>query len=155
MIKVLLQIELGRHTILNNRTTLDTLNDVPGPRIKVSWLVWCWIIMFVASLVQASGMVGGIIGVFVTVGSALSDSILALIITGSCAVLLFVGRYALIERFSTVMVASFTLFTIFAVFSLYWTGFGITAQMVFAPGCPTTSSSRLQRSASSALARRS
>lgn len=130
IIKVLLQVELGRHTILNNRTTLDTLNDVPGPRIKVSWLVWCWIVMFVASLVQASGMVGGIVGVFVTVGSALSDSILALIITGSCAVLLFVGRYALIERFSTVMVASFTLFTIFAMFSLYWTEFGITGQQL-------------------------
>lgn len=90
---------------------------------KVPWLLWCWISMFVASLVQASGMVGGIVGVFVTVGSALSDSILALIITGSCAVLLFVGRYSLIERFSTAMVASFT---IFAVLSLYWTEFGIT-----------------------------
>ncbi len=126
MIKVFLQIELGRHTILNNRTTLDTLNGVPGPRLKVSWLVWCWIGMFVASLVQASGMVGGIVGVFVTVGSELPDSILALIVTGACAVLLFVGRYVLIERFATVMVACFTLFTILAVFSLYWTEYGIT-----------------------------
>ena len=130
MIKVLLQIELGRHTILNNRTTLDTLNGVPGPRLKVSWLVWCWMIMFVATFVQLSGIVGGIAGVFVTVGSNLSDSILAFLITGSCVVLLFVGRYTLIERFSTAMVASFTIFTIFAVISLYWTDFGITGEQL-------------------------
>jgi Mn2+/Fe2+ NRAMP family transporter len=133
MVKVLLQVELGRYSILNGKTTLEALNRVPGPRLKVSWLIWCWLIMFVATFVQLSGIVGGIAGVFQTAGSSLSDWMLALIITGSCAVLLVIGKYAFIERFSTMMVAAFTLFTIFAVFSLYWTDLGITRSQ-FAEG---------------------
>ncbi len=127
MIKVFLQVELGRYTLSKGKSTLEALNSVPGPRIWVSWLVWCWIIMFVATFFQLSGMVGGIAAVARMAGSGFSDVIWALIITGSCAVLLFVGRYRFIERFSTTMVAGFTIFTIFAVFSLYWTDFGITA----------------------------
>ncbi|MCB1124304.1 MAG: Nramp family divalent metal transporter, partial [Verrucomicrobiae bacterium] len=57
----------------------------------------------------------------------LSHTVLAILITGSCAVLLFVGRYRFIQHFSTFMVAAFSIFTVFAVFSLYWTDYGVTA----------------------------
>jgi Mn2+/Fe2+ NRAMP family transporter len=130
MIKVFLQVELGRYTISKGKTTLEALNSVPGPRFKVSWLVWCWLFMFVATFFQLGGMVGGIAGVFKMGGSEVSDWIWGLIITGSCAVLLFVGRYGFIEKFSTFMVAGFTIFTIFAVFSLYWTDYGITGAQI-------------------------
>lgn len=126
MIKVFLQVELGRYTIGTGKSTLEALNSVPGPRLWVSWLVWCWIVMFVATFFQLSGMVGGIAGVFRMAGSDLDNWVWALLITGSCAVLLFIGRYRFIEVFSTTMVAGFTIFTIFAVFSLYWTDYGIT-----------------------------
>ena len=126
MIKVFLQVELGRYTIGTGKSTLEALNSVPGPRLWVSWLVWCWLIMFVATFFQLSGMVGGIAGVFQMAGSDLDNWVWALLITGSCAVLLFIGRYRFIEVFSTTMVAGFTIFTIFAVFSLYWTDYGIT-----------------------------
>ncbi|MBT5707338.1 Nramp family divalent metal transporter [Verrucomicrobia bacterium] len=126
MIKVFLQVELGRYTLGKGKSTLEALNSVPGPRLKFSWLVWCWIVMFVATFFQLSGMVGGIAGVFRMGGSSFSDTTWALLITGSCAVFLFIGRYRFIERFSTTMVAVFTIFTIFAVFSLYWTDYGIT-----------------------------
>ena len=126
MIKVFLQVELGRYTIGTGKSTLEALNSVPGPRIWVSWLVWCWVVMFVATFFQLSGMVGGIAGVFKMGGSSFSNTTWALIITGSCAIFLFIGRYRFIEKFSTTMVAIFTIFTIFAVFSLYWTDYGIT-----------------------------
>ncbi len=126
MIKVFLQVELGRYTIGKGKSTLEALNSVPGPRLWVSWLVWCWLIMFIATFFQLSGMVGGIAGVARMAGSAFDDWIWALLITTSCAVLLFIGRYRFIERFSTTMVAGFTVFTIFAVISLYWTDYGIT-----------------------------
>ena len=125
VIKVFLQVELGRYTISKGKTTLDALNSVPGPRVFVSWLVWCWVIMFVATFFQVSGMVGALIGVFRMGGASISDTILVLCIVGSCAVLLFIGRYQFVERFATTMVAMFTLFTIFAVFSLNWTEYGI------------------------------
>ncbi len=130
MVKVFLQVELGRYTISKGKTTLEALDAVPGPRFRVSWLVWCWLIMFVATFFQLAGMVGGIADVFTLGGMTLQDRVLAALVTGSCAVLLFVGRYRFIERFSTVIVAGFTLFTIFAVFSLYWTDFGITGSQI-------------------------
>jgi hypothetical protein len=105
-VKVLLQIELGRYAILNGKTTLRALDDVPGPRIKVSWMVWCWLAMFIATFVQLSGIVGGVAGVIRTGGLDWPDWQLALAITGSCGLLLVIGRYAFIERFSTTMVAA-------------------------------------------------
>ena len=129
-VKVLLQIELGRYAILNGKTTLQALDEVPGPRVKVSWMVWCWLAMFIATFVQLSGIVGGVAGVLRTGGLDWPDWQLALAISGSCGLLLVIGRYTFIERFSTTMVAAFTLFTIAAVFSLNWTDFGITRDQV-------------------------
>ncbi len=127
IIKVFLQIELGRYAISRGKTTLQALNSVPGPKLGVSWLVWIWMMMFIATFFQVSGMVGGIAQAIGLSGLAFSDTALAVLITGSCAILLYFGRYVFIERFSTVMVAAFTLFTILAVFSLYWTDYGIGA----------------------------
>ncbi len=127
LIKVFLQVELGRYTLSRGKTALQALNSVPGPKAIVSWLVWLWVIMFVATFFQLSGMVGGIAQVANLAGLRASNASLAFAITGSCAILLFIGRYQFIERFSTTMIAAFTLFTIFAVFSLYWTDYGITA----------------------------
>ncbi len=130
LIKVFLQVELGRYTLSKGKTALDALNSVPGPKMGVSWLVWLWFLMFVATFFQLSGMVGGIAQVAGLAGSSFSDTSLAILITGSCAVLLFIGRYVFIEKFATSMIALFTVFTIFAVLSLYWTDYGITAQNI-------------------------
>src|SRR5690606_3694801 len=59
-------------------------------------------------------------------GSTLSTAFWAVVVTGSCAVLLAVGRYVFIEKFSTVMVGIFTLFTILAVFALFRTPYAIS-----------------------------
>ena len=130
LIKVFLQVELGRYTLSKGKTTLEALNSVPGPKAGVSWLVWLWFLMFVATFFQLSGMVGGIAQVAGLAGSSFSDTSLAILITGSCAVLLFIGRYFFVEKFATSMIAFFTIFTIFAVLSLYWTDYGITAQNI-------------------------
>ena len=60
VIKVFTQIEFGRYTIVNGRTTMDGLNEVPGPRVHVNWIVWYWLIMFSASLAQLGGIVGSV-----------------------------------------------------------------------------------------------
>jgi hypothetical protein len=65
------QVELGRHTISTGKTALDALNGVPGPvfsfsvtrggkRIGANWIVWCWIVMFVANIFLFSGIIGGL-----------------------------------------------------------------------------------------------
>jgi Mn2+/Fe2+ NRAMP family transporter len=130
VIKVFVQVELGRYAISKGKTTLQAINSVPGPKLVVSWLVWLWSVMFAATFFQLSGMVGGVTQVIGLAGSDLSHTVLALLITGSCAGLLFIGRYKFIQNFATFMVASFSLFTVFAVFSLYWTDYGITGAQI-------------------------
>jgi len=81
VIKVFTQVELGRYSIVTGHTTLDGMSEVPGPAIEVAsrighgakkargnWLVWYWLAMFLASLAQLGGIVGG-------VGQALSISV--------------------------------------------------------------------------------
>ncbi|MEX0586735.1 MAG: Nramp family divalent metal transporter, partial [Pirellulales bacterium] len=73
VIKVFVQVEFGRYTIVNGKTTIAGLSSVPGPMIELSpsgragartiranWLVWYWIAMFLVSLGQLGGIVGGV-----------------------------------------------------------------------------------------------
>lgn len=70
VIKVFVQVELGRDAIVRGKTTMDALGEVPGPRIagRGNWLIWYYIIMFLASAAQLGGIVG-------SVGQALSISV--------------------------------------------------------------------------------
>ena len=60
VIKVFAQIEFGRFSINTGRTTLDGLNQVPGPRLRVNWVVWYWLVMVVLIIGQQGGIVGGV-----------------------------------------------------------------------------------------------
>jgi manganese transport protein len=48
----------------------------------------------------------------------------------SCAILLVLGRYRLVERFSTVLVALFTVCTVIAVGALQWTPYAISSEQL-------------------------
>ena len=68
VIKVFVQVELGRFTIVTGTTTMRGLNMVPGPRFgRSNWILVLWFVMFIAILGQLGGIVGG-------VGQALSIS---------------------------------------------------------------------------------
>ncbi|MCB9891189.1 MAG: Nramp family divalent metal transporter [Planctomycetes bacterium] len=60
VIKVFAQIEFGRHAIVHGRPTLAALDALPGPRWRVHWIVWGWIVMLLLSLAQIGGIVGGV-----------------------------------------------------------------------------------------------
>lgn len=127
VIKVFLQVEFGRYAVSHGQTTLQALNSIPGPRWGVSWLVWFWLVMFIATFFQVAGMVGGIAAALKLggLGTAWSDALWAGVICGVTALLLVAGRYRMIEAFSTIMVAVFTVFTIAAVVALAWTPYAI------------------------------
>lgn len=59
-IKVFVQVEIGRYTVTWGETALNGLNRVPGPRLKVNWLVWVWAIATILVLGQQGGIVGGV-----------------------------------------------------------------------------------------------
>ena len=62
VIKVLTQVEMGRYTISSGKTSLGAMAEVPGPRIRGrgNWLTLYWFLMFVFSLGQLGGIVGGV-----------------------------------------------------------------------------------------------
>ncbi|MFN0055527.1 MAG: Nramp family divalent metal transporter [Planctomycetales bacterium] len=60
VIKVFVQIELGRHAISSGKPTLGALNDLPGWRWRAHWQVWWWFFMLMATVVQLGAMVGGV-----------------------------------------------------------------------------------------------
>ena len=60
VIKVFVQVEFGRYSISSGRTSMDGMNDVPGPKLRVRWLVWYWLIMQAFSIAQLGGIVGAV-----------------------------------------------------------------------------------------------
>ena len=71
VVKVFVQIEIGRQTITHNQSALTALNQIPGPRISIpwrpqgrrvgaNWIVICWLCMFMATLLLFGGIIGGI-----------------------------------------------------------------------------------------------
>lgn len=70
VIKVFVQVELGRYAVSSGEATIAAMNRVPGPRLRQrgNWIIWYWFVMFLASIAQLGGIVGG-------VGQALSISL--------------------------------------------------------------------------------
>lgn len=70
VIKVFVQVEIGRQTVTHGESSLNAINSVPGPqlwfsltrdrKIGANWIVWCWLMMFAATLVLFGGIIGGI-----------------------------------------------------------------------------------------------
>ena len=60
VVKVSTQIEFGRYTITWSQTPLRALNSVPGPRLRVNWLLWYWAFMTILVISQQGGIVGAV-----------------------------------------------------------------------------------------------
>ena len=62
VIKVFVQVEMGRYTVVTGKTTMDGLAEVPGPHIPGhgNWLIWFWALVFLATIGQVGGIVGGV-----------------------------------------------------------------------------------------------
>src|SRR5688572_25115245 len=56
IVKVFLQEQLGRHTILTGETTLEAFNRVPGPRWRMSWVGWSWLLLLISTSFQQAGI---------------------------------------------------------------------------------------------------
>jgi Mn2+/Fe2+ NRAMP family transporter len=145
VIKVFVQIELGRYAISSGQPTLTALNDLPGPRLGAHWLVWWWLIMMLATIFQLGAMAGGVgqalnlafpqVSAWLaklasSVWPALGNSITRrpehpwAVVTALAAVLLLIsGGYKRIERITTFLVAAVTLITVVCVAMLPGTGF--------------------------------
>lgn len=128
VLKVFIQIELGRFTLARGLTPLEMMNLVPGPRVVVSWLLWLWLLMFAATVFQVAGMVGGVASIMKIAGVNASMPVIAIGIGVLTAVLLVIGRYKFVEAASTWMVVAFTICTMIAVVALQFTPYAVTSR---------------------------
>jgi Mn2+/Fe2+ NRAMP family transporter len=149
VIKVFVQIELGRYAISSGKPTLTALNELPGPRLGAHWLVWWWFCMLLGTVFQLGGMLGGVgqalhlafpqvsLGTSAALSSfspAASRRLEAnpehvwAVLTALLAIgLLLRGGYRRIERLTTVLVVSVTLATVTCVAMLPGAGYPIRA----------------------------
>ena len=145
IVKVFVQIELGRYAISSGKPTLGALNEFPGPKWRVHWLVWWWLIMLLATVSQLGAMIGGVAqalylafpggtdwlaGVIEPISASAAESLRShreypwAVVTAFSAVgLLLIGGYKSIERITTVMEAGVTGITVLCVMILPASGY--------------------------------
>ena len=112
LVKTVVQNELGRYAIATGRTTLEAFNDVPGPRFRVSWLVWMWCGMVTFTLFQVGAMLGGIAEILNTAIPGVPITAFVWTLAALSVLLLIAGKYALVEKVAMGLVVSFTALTV-------------------------------------------
>jgi Mn2+/Fe2+ NRAMP family transporter len=147
VIKVFVQIELGRIAISAGKPTLGVLNELPGWRWRAHWQVWWWFFMLLATVAQMGAMVGSVgqalnlafpgFGSLAAATAGESSSIAkilevhpehpwAVVTALAAAALLLSGGYQMLEKLTTVLVVSITFVTVACVLALPLAGFSIT-----------------------------
>lgn len=145
VIKVFVQIELGRYAIFSGKPTLGALQNISKFRAIGNVLLIWWFLMMLCTVFQLGGMLGGVgqdmnlafpqLGVFCSeaikpmsgdLGNFLSKRAefpWAFVVCLITIALIFKGSYQRIERFTTILVVGVTLVTVFATFCLIFTPF--------------------------------
>ena len=119
VIKTVVQHELGRYTLATGETALEAFDRIPGPRLRVSWVVWLWLMMVIGTVLTMGGMLGGIAEVLHVLAPAVSINIWVWLICLGTVGLLIVGRYNMVERVAMGLVVSFTALTASGMFILF------------------------------------
>src|SRR5262245_50573817 len=114
VIKPAIQAEMGRYVIATGETGLESFNRVPGPRWRVNWVVWCWALMVLMTLLQVGAMFGGVAQVMNLLLPILPVNGWVLVFLILTLFLLLGGGYERIERLALVKVGFFTTLTFLA-----------------------------------------
>lgn len=153
VIKVFVQVELGRYAITHGKTTLAALDSLPGPRIGTNWLCWLWLFMMLTTQAQIAAMEGlvgqaadmafpaasdmvaqGVAGVVPAWGVFLGthpEHFWATLTGLAAIVLLLSGGYHRLESVTTALVALVTTITVGCVLALPWTDYPVDVEQVW------------------------
>lgn len=147
VIKVFIQVELGRYAITHGKTTLAALDSLPGPRLGTSWLSWLWLFMMLITQAQIAAMEGLVGQAAVMAFPDTTESVAQFLgsvqpgwgeylhehgeyfwaaITALAAIALLIsGGYRRLEHVTTFLVAMVTAITVACVVALPWTPYPI------------------------------
>lgn len=126
LVKVALQIEFGKYALYTGKSTMASLNSLPGPKFgKAGWAIWVWLLVMVVKLLQVGGIAGGVaILMNIAFPSVPVLAWLPVIVVVNCA---FVSRgYGMIEKGSIFLTVVFTVTTLVSLVALQWTGLAVT-----------------------------
>ena len=125
--KVAVQLEFGKHTILTGETVMGAFNKLPGVRFgKGRWSVWLIFFMVLLKTVQLGGMLGGTVIILNKLFPGFSITVWAFIVAVFVASLIFRGNYSIIEKGSLLMIGLFTVLTFISLYFVQYTSFAFS-----------------------------
>lgn len=127
LVKVAVQLEFGRHTILTGETAMQIFNRLPGPRLgKGRWTIWVLFVLLLLKVVQLGGMLGSTAIVLNILFGSLPVNVWVVTCALVVALLIYRGYYRVVEKTSMLMIALFTVLTLVSVIFLYYTPYRIS-----------------------------
>ena len=109
LMKVALQLEFGKNAIYTGLPTMQSLNQLSGPRLgRAHWTLWFWLALQGMKMLQVGGIVGGVAIVLNMAFPTISISWWSVLSAASAALLVFRGQYGWVEKGSLVMIILFT-----------------------------------------------
>ncbi len=152
VIKVFVQVELGRYAISSGKPTLGALQEIRIFGMPGTWLLWWWFVMLLCTVFQLGGMTGSIGQALnlafpqfadgcAAIAAKISPSAAAyfherrefpwaIVICLVTVALIYRGSYRRIEWLTTVIVVSVTVITVVAAASLGATEFPVRWEAV-------------------------
>lgn len=131
-VKVCVQLEWGKHIINTGEPSMQALNTLPGPKFGgANWSIWAWLILMGLKFLQMGGIVGGVALAMNIAFPGVTAPIWAWVTAISCSLLVFRGRYKIMEKGSIIMIGMFTIMTFIAVGALQATKYAFTAGDIF------------------------
>lgn len=132
LVKVAVQLEFGKHTILTGETAMQSFNNLPGPRFgQAKWSVWAVLGVMLVKLLQVGGIVGGVAIILNIAVPQASVSLFCILIAIVVALMVYRGYYNFIEKFSLLMISFFTLFTFASLYFLNYTPYQISWENIW------------------------
>lgn len=122
LVKVIVQLEFGRHAVLTGLTPMQSFDQFPGPRIgKAKWPIWIVFALLFPKVLQVGGILGGTAIVLSMLYGGLSIQVWAIFSALITAVLIYNGKYNAVEKISLLMMALFTLLTLASLYAVQFT----------------------------------
>lgn len=128
LVKVVIQMEFGKHAIHSGETVMAAFNQLPGPRLgKAHWTVWAWVLLMTSKILQVGGVIGGTALAMKLAFPTISIEKLTWATAVVAALLTFRGYYRFVERGSLFMMAVFTIFTVACLAFVQYTPYAFSA----------------------------
>ena len=126
-VKVAIQLEFGKNTIITGKTLMFSFAKLPGPTFKKgNWAIWATFMLTLLKILQVGGMLGGSAIAIGMIFPQIPILIWAPILGIFLSFLIYKNYYSIIEKTAILMVAGFTLLTLASVLAISFTPFAFT-----------------------------